>query len=135
MSKLQYIGLRYIFEYEITHSKAPYVELLKNAMDKLLDAKLTREEFKNYQAKFLYEATAPQNKFRKKAVSSIARAATVGATVGAGILGAGLSPIGTIGAATGAVAGMVTGATTDWFARLNSKDDDVEIFQDDNMND
>ena len=52
MSKLQYIGLRYIFEYEITHSKAPYVELLKNAMDKLLDAKLTREEFKNYQAKF-----------------------------------------------------------------------------------
>ena len=30
---------------------------------------------------------------------------------------------------------MVTGATTDWFARLNSKDDDVEIFQDDNMND
>lgn len=61
MSKLQYIGLRYIFEYEITHSKAPYVELLKNAMDKLLDAKLTREEFKNYQAKFLYEATAPQN--------------------------------------------------------------------------
>ena len=112
MSKLQYIGLRYIFEYEITHSKAPYVELLKNAMDKLLDAKLTREEFKNYQAKFLYEATAPQNKFRKKAVSSIA-----------------------IGAATGAVAGMVTGATTDWFARLNSKDDDVEIFQDDNMND
>lgn len=66
MSKLQYIGLRYIFEYEITHSKAPYVELLKNAMDKLLDAKLTREEFKNYQAKFLYEATAPQNKFRKK---------------------------------------------------------------------
>lgn len=151
MSKLQYIGLRYIFEYEITHSKAPYVELLKNAMDKLLDAKLTREEFKNYQAKFLYEATAPQNKFRKKAVSSIAHAATVGATVGAGILGAGLSPIGTIGAvvgmttpigaigaigaATGAVAGMVTGATTDWFARLNSKDDDIEIFQDDNMND
>ena len=80
-----------------------------------------------------------------------AHAATVGATVGAGILGAGLSPIGTIGAvvgmttpigaigaigaATGAVAGMVTGATTDWFARLNSKDDDVEIFQDDNMND
>lgn len=64
MSKLQYIGLRTIFQNEVDASNAPYAELLKNAIDKLLDAKLTREEYKNYQAQFLFKATAPKTRPR-----------------------------------------------------------------------
>lgn len=64
MSKLQYIGLRTIFQNEVDTSNAPYAELLKNAIDKLLDAKLTREEYKNYQAQFLFKATAPKTRPR-----------------------------------------------------------------------
>lgn len=64
MTKLQYIGLRTIFQNEIDNSKAPYVELLKNAIDKLLDDRLTREEYKNYQAQFAFKAIVPKNRQR-----------------------------------------------------------------------
>ena len=51
MSKLQYMGLRLVFQDEVEVSSSENAKLLKLAMDKLLDAELSSEEMDEYESK------------------------------------------------------------------------------------
>lgn len=134
MTKLQYIGLRSVFDHE-ANSTSENASFLNFALTKLLDEELSQEEMEEYESKMWYAAAAisdganvqnvsktfgftkePTEDSSNKAKTStaiLAGAAVAGVAV-AGATGAlplivGSSAVANTMASTGAVAGAVAG--------------------------